>query len=352
MWSTVLALSTFGAIVAYIIQYRDWIDWNKKFIHRVTPGRCKIVEAGGGSEDVTYVGNGMVLISSGLGAGEGKGMMKSLNLDTNKVEIMKIRGKPERSDFMTDPHGITTWKNKKGQIYVYVLTHPPSEDRIEVFKLKPNNVLKYKKTITDPRFSFMNDLIAVGRDQFYITRCMFYRDRMRSLLEGMSQSAWGGIMFYDGKRARDVVQTGLLMPNGINISPDGTMVYVSEFGRKKLLGYHRSDDNLLTRAWEFQADTLLDNIDVEPETGDLWIGCHPVGYRIFDYIAGFLGLTLPSQVLRFKMRDYMVSEVEEIYADDGSELLGSSAAVYVNGTLVVGTVEAQTLVCEVNYLSH
>lgn len=30
-------------------------------------------------------------------------------------------------------------------------------------------------------------------------------------------------------------------------------------------------------------DTLVDNISVDPVTGDLWVGCHPNGIRIFFY---------------------------------------------------------------------
>ncbi|XP_053395644.1 uncharacterized protein LOC123523548 [Mercenaria mercenaria] len=351
MWSSIVAVSSLGALAAYIIQYRDWIDWNQKFLYRVAPGPCKQVLTDGGSEDVTYIGNGIVIMSSGIGAGEGNGVVKALDLNTSQVVTMKIRGAPDRKDFMTIPHGITTWKDERGNIYVYVLTHPPKEDRIEVFKVKGNNVLKYKRTITDPNFSYMNDLVAVGRDKFYITKFIHYRERPWSILEYMTQNAWAGVMYYDGKKARDVVPTGLLLPNGINISPDGKMVYVAEFGKKILHGYHRSTDNLLTKAWSFDADTLVDNIEVDPDTGDLWIGCHPVAYRILDYMNDFFGLTLPSQVLRFKMEDNMVSAVEEIYADDGTELLGSTAATYVNGKLVIGTVEAQAVVCDVNYLS-
>ena len=30
-------------------------------------------------------------------------------------------------------------------------------------------------------------------------------------------------------------------------------------------------------------DTLVDNISVDPVTGDLWVGCHPNGLKIFSY---------------------------------------------------------------------
>ncbi|XP_060580724.1 serum paraoxonase/arylesterase 1-like [Ruditapes philippinarum] len=351
MWSNILALSSVGALATYIIQYRDWVDWNKKFIYRVAPGPCKQVLTEGGSEDVTSIGNDVVLISSGLGAGEGEGVMKALDLNTSQVVTMKVRGAPKRKDFMTKPHGISTWTDEKGKVYLYVLTHPSTEDRIEVFKVKENNVLKYKRTITDPLFGEMNDLVVIGRDKFYITMLLHYRDKPMRTVEYMTQSAWGAVLYYDGKKARAVIPSGLFMPNGINISPDQKMIYVSEFGKKRLLGYHRADDNLLTKAWSYDVDTMVDNIEVDQDTGELWIGCHPVTYRILDDMTNAFGLTLPSQVLRFKMEDNMVSSVEEIYADDGSELYGSTAATYVNGKLVIGSVKAETVVCDVNYLS-
>ena len=51
------------------------------------------------------------------------------------------------------------------------------------------------------------------------------------------------------------------------------------------------------------------------------------------------------------MRDNMVSEIEEMYADDGSELIASTSATYAYGKLVIGTVRHQLMICDVNYLS-
>lgn len=50
------------------------------------------------------------------------------------------------------------------------------------------------------------------------------------------------------------------------------------------------------RFQEKYADTFLDNIEVDPDTGDLWIGCHPLNYKVFDYLFQVMGYTLPSQV--------------------------------------------------------
>ena len=41
--------------------------------------------------------------------------------------------------------------------------------------------------------------------------------------------------------------------------------------------------------------TGVDNIEVDPLTGDLWIGCHPLNWAILDFFDLF-GFDHPSQV--------------------------------------------------------
>lgn len=40
--------------------------------------------------------------------------------------------------------------------------------------------------------------------------------------------------------------------------------------------------------------TQVDNIEVDPDTGDLWIGCHPLSYAFMDFLDLF-GYAHPSQ---------------------------------------------------------
>lgn len=51
------------------------------------------------------------------------------------------------------------------------------------------------------------------------------------------------------------------------------------------------------------------------------------------------------------MTDNAVSDVEEIFTDDGNILSGTSAATLVNGKLIIGTVDQKAMICEVSYLS-
>ena len=59
--------------------------------------------------------------------------------------------------------------------------------------------------------------MAVGEDQFYFTNYLhFWLPPMVEMLLGLY---WSSVGFYDGHSAT-IVDQGLLMPNGINTSPD------------------------------------------------------------------------------------------------------------------------------------
>ncbi|XP_053394247.1 serum paraoxonase/arylesterase 2-like isoform X2 [Mercenaria mercenaria] len=193
----------------------------------------------------------------------------------------------------------------------------------------------------------MNDMVAVGRDKFYITKFAHFRDYRNYNLEIFSGMKLGGIFYYDGHKAREVA-SGYYVPNGINISPDKKVIYVAEAGTKTLRGFRRDSSNNLVEIWSRYTGTITDNIEVDPDTGDLWIGCHPVAWKVLDL---FFGTVPPCQVVRAKMQDNAVSEMEIIYQDDGTNCAGSTAATHAAGKMIVGTVSNQAVVCDVEYLT-
>ncbi|KAL4236459.1 Serum paraoxonase/arylesterase 2 [Mactra antiquata] len=343
-----VTVSLFASGIYYVIQYRAWLDLDKENVLNVVPGNCKAVLEDGGSEDLTHVGDGIILMSTGFAFDGSKGQIKAVDLNNgDKVMTLNISNAPTKAGFLAAPHGITTWRDTDtDELFLYVLCHPASGDSVEVFKVEKSLTLTYIKSITDSNFDFMNDLVAVGKDKFYITRFSRYRDFYKYNMEIFSGRRYGGILYYDGKRAREVA-SGYYLPNGINISPDKRVVYVAEWGTKTLKGFKRDRSNNLMEIWSKYTGTGIDNIEVD-EDGDLWIGSHPITYKVIDPT---LSLLPPGQVIRVKMDNNAVSDIEIIYQDDGTNCAGSTAATYVAGKMIVGTVREQTVVCEVKYLS-
>lgn len=340
-----------GFILKQVLEYRDWLDLHRDVTFSVTPGQCQVIIEDGGSEDLTHVGGGLVLLSTGLSSSSSK--IQAINLNASSIPFtLNVTNPPDRHDFMAHLHGLSSWRDPQtGQLYLYVISHG-SQDRVEVFQVQDTLELKYIKTITDSSFTFVNDLLVVGKDKFYITQfCHFhFHENSKLNLEWLSRWKTGKVLYFDGHRAREVA-TDLQQPNGINISPDGKVVYVGEFGGKILRAYRRESTNNLAEIWNKYLGTGIDNIEVDPDTGDLWIGSHPCIWKVIDLI-NLVGAKHPGQVLRIKMTDNAVSEIEEIYHDDGNVLSGTSVATYVSGKVLIGTVSQRLAICDVSYLSR
>ncbi|XP_060580723.1 serum paraoxonase/arylesterase 2-like [Ruditapes philippinarum] len=351
MLSTGVFLVLLGIVFNYFLFYRDWIHWNQGRLLKVRPGPCKTVAEDGGSEDLVYIGDGIFLISTGFQFGKLTGDVVALDINAKPtlITLNKTNVPDSEQHILASPHGMTSYKDPNtGRTFLYVLTHPPSQDKIRVFEVLWPLQLKYIKTITDPSFTYMNDLVAVDVDKFYITKYTMYRDTNSILFEHLSHLRQGKIFYYDGRKAREV-SAGYFLPNGINISPDKSMIYMAEWGGQRLYGFRRDSTNNLVKAWDIDMGTGVDNIEVD-EKGDLWIGCHPTTWMIVDFLNIF-GVTPPSQVIRVKIRDSLVDDVEEIYMDDGTECSGSTVASYQKDKLIIGTVYKQTVVCNVKYLT-
>ena len=72
-------------------------------------------------------------------------------------------------------------------------------------------------------FSRLNDVVAVGPDSFYTTQPYYSRtSKLLQVIETFLGLRLGAVFYYGGKDVKKV-ESGLI-PNGINVSPDGRYV--------------------------------------------------------------------------------------------------------------------------------
>ena len=354
MWFKAFAAVSFLATFNYLVKLWAVLDLGKELsLYDHSPGPCVEVMKDGGAEDLTYLDDGRhgyILFSHGIGLARGDLRILDLSLNPPNYRVLNITNPPTKPGFMAKPHGISTWKDPTaGSITVFVITHPDSGDRIEVFDLIGYKVLKHLRTITNRKFIDLNDLVAIDKDKFYVTQWSQYKEWWAYFIEVALNQGSGEVFYYDGKRAKSVA-TGFLFANGINISPDKSTVYVADFGNKRLVGFKKLLNNDLVQLWEEDMNTAVDNIEVDKMTGDLWIGCHPMLYRILLEIREE-GNVLPANVLKVKMKDNMVSEVIEVFSDrEGRRVAGAGAAMQVRDKLIIGAVLDQLVVCDVKYI--
>ncbi|XP_072018660.1 serum paraoxonase/arylesterase 2-like isoform X2 [Amphiura filiformis] len=363
MWKQIIITVAVVVILRHILTLGYIMGFHKQAPYRHYPGPCRIIpEIDGGSEDIALLSYGLAFISSGL-----KTMMVKCDeilkhqgniflFDFNHPEQGAIKLKLTGKDFeyaTFSPHGIDAHEDKKtGVVSVFAVNHRHDQDIIEVFQFDHKSLtLQHKKSVIDPLLRSLNDVAAVSSDAFYATNDGYATSVFARQLETFMMSLKGNIVYYDGTDMRIVADKGF-GDNGVTVSPDNKFLYVSQSLGMIINVYERNVDASLKLVQVIDIGTYGDNIFVEPGTGNLWIGCHPIFHKLVGHFEN-ITVNSPSQVLHVKWEDptratheYTLSEV---FADTGEFLTGSTVATYHQSTkgLLIGTTTTKLAYCQV-----
>uniref|UniRef100_A0A8B9X7W8 Paraoxonase n=1 Tax=Bos mutus grunniens TaxID=30521 RepID=A0A8B9X7W8_BOSMU len=350
-----LVLTLLGLGLAFFRDYRS------SYLARMNTSRevksvelpnCKLIKGiETGAEDLEILPNGLAFISAGLrypGVKSfepdkpGKILLMDLNKEDPTVLELKMTGSNfDASSF--NPHGISTFTDEDNTVYLLVVSHPDVKSTVELFKFQEEEKsLLHLKTIRHELLPNLNDLVAVGREHFYATNDHYFVDQYMRSWELYLGLAWSNVVYYSPDDVR-VVASGFDFANGISMSPDRKYVYIAELLAHKIHVYEKHANWTLTPLKSLDCDTLVDNISVDPVTGDLWVGCHPNGMKIFSYDPE----NPPgSEVLQIQNILAEEPKVTVVYAEDGKVLHGSTVASVYKGKMLVGTVFQKALYCE------
>ena len=181
-----------------------------------------------------------------------------------------------------------------------------------------------------------NDIVAVGPRQFYVTNDHRHTEGFKRWVEEYGRQAWSNVVYYTGSEFV-VAATGLGYANGINVSPDGSMLYVCATVKRTLHVYDRNPaTHALSLKETIDLQTGLDNIEVDA-AGRLTIAAHP---KLLTFVkhAKDPAYHSPSQVLRLTARSSGGYGEEEIYLDSGTEISGASVAAVNGQRMLIGSV--------------
>lgn len=176
-------------------------------------GQCQKVGPAVGPEDMVLgegLRNSKVLISSDARAEKApSGRLLQYDLQSRQmVDLSSGLNLP----FPFHPHGIDLWTEGE-KAFVYVINHlDESHSRIEVFEW--GTELAFVKSIENEYFQSGNDLVAVGKDQFYITSDFGTPDKFLQKLQTYIWYKTGTVSYYDGSKAEKTAQN-LFYANGI-----------------------------------------------------------------------------------------------------------------------------------------
>lgn len=328
-------------------------------IHTHWPGPCRnLAPIRSGAEGIALSSlQGLAFISSGYKTADvtderiKNSLARVFLFDFNKPD-----GDAKELELIGDvrlasPHGISLWEDKEG-IQIFLVDHRLTEDTIEIFRFEPPLSLRHTRTIYNPLFANLNDVIATGDSSFYVTNAASVRDGPLLTISFLLQLSTGSVVYYDGVTARQVAGNGKIL-NGITSSSDGRLIFVSYMVDEAIVVFRREGDGSLMRVQTISLSAILDNLFYDPATGDLLASCGiPIGFftMITDY-----GHKAPSHLLRIRPlsggRDnpFETYNIVELFADDGYLLSVSSSAALFQDKLLLGSVLEKAALCEIRY---
>lgn len=312
---------------------------------------CRAIEAMPGPEDIAIDHErGLAYISaydrravrSGAPGGQGvRGGIYVIDLKQPEAEWAFYPVTPPMpADFR--PHGISLYMGESGALRLFAVNHPAGGgEAVEIFDVAEDGSLSHARSVTDPLFVSLNDVVGVGTDSFYATNDHGSGGISRMLDDALLLRN-ANVVYFDGEAARIAADT-LSYPNGVNVSPDGATLYVASTLGMSLNIYKRdTETGNLTPFDHVRLGTGVDNIDVLPD-GTLLIGAHP---KLLDFLAHASDPAelSPSQVVRIEPGE---KKAGTIYLNFGEEISGISTAAGYGDKMLLGQVfEPQLLVCD------
>ncbi|XP_032616901.1 serum paraoxonase/lactonase 3 [Hylobates moloch] len=331
------------------LAFRERMNASRE-VEPVEPENCRLIEElENGSEDIDILPSGLAFISSGLKCPglpnfapdePGKIFLMDLNEQNPRAQALEISGGFDKELF--NPHGISIFIDKDNTVYLYVVNHPHMKSTVEIFKFEEQQrSLVYLKTIKHELLKSVNDIVVLGPEQFYATRYRYFTNSFLSFFEMILDLCWTYVLLYSPREVK-VVAKGFCSANGITVSADQKYVYVADVAAKNIHIMEKHDNWDLSQLKVIQLGTFVDNLTVDPATGDILAGCHPNLMKLLNY-----NPEAPpgSEVLRIQNVLSEKPRVSTMYANNGSVLQGTSVASVYHGKILIGTVFHKTLYC-------
>ena len=343
------ALALYALYVAYAAgEFRS--------VENFREGACTVIDAAPGAEDITFdpvTGRAWVSSDDRRAAVNGQPRPGAiLSFDPSTMASPQDAWPDAPDNF--HPHGISLYADASGRRTLFVISHPgeplfgPAEaDQpphvVEVFDVEGDRLIHRTRLVDDSMIS-PNDLVAVDHERFYFTNDHGSRGAAMRMLEDFLRLPWANVVYYDGNEYCEVAD-GLNYANGINLSPDGSTLYVAEISRGRVREYRRDqNDGGLIESDRIDVGFGVDNIEVDPETGALWLGGH-LKLMTFLRHASNPEVHAPSMATRLRVDGPGAPELAPKYIDDGGQLSGASVAAYRDGVLLVGSVFEGFVAC-------
>ena len=283
-----------------------------------------------------------------------------------KMEIVTQDSASNYSGKYFFPHGINLWETAEGQVRLFVINKQIGldngievPDTVKIFEVNGKRLrhLPFTSIEGDPKlsnasnFPDLNDIVAVGKEKFYVTNNPSPNDKFSLIWRSLYKKAGNSKILYFDSKSYYLIKEDLGLANGIAVSKGLLKLYVADSIKNSLSIFSRTDTNMKfdQEKLTLSFDSSLDNIEWKTaEREEILIGSHPnpIIFGLHQQFPEFFDS--PSQVLEVSTEGTSKSFMtKEKFYDYEGFLSGSSVAAYYGGKLLIGTTtEKKLLVCD------
>ncbi|MCI5044579.1 MAG: SMP-30/gluconolactonase/LRE family protein [Aquisalinus sp.] len=241
-----------------------------------------------------------------------------------------------------EPLGIDLYKDE-GVHRLFVVN--AADPAVLIYDVSETGQLDLIQTVRDPRLTTPNSVVAVGSRSFYVSNASQGAGKgVLAELGFLFGNAGGSILFYDGSSLSNAA-TELKFANGLEISADGSQLYVAETSGKAITIYDRNlSSGVIVKSRGLLLDGFPDNIN-RLEDGALLVSSIPAP-RAFAKHRADAEHVAPSRILRLETPIDETGIPEAVFQDDGNSLSGATSAIRLGQKLLIGAyAENKFLLC-------
>jgi len=313
----------------------------------ISPGACTAITGVVGAEDlqIDHAANLMFVSATDRRAKpeapNPQDGLYVLDLAHKDLGFKKLGGTPA----VFHPHGLSLYIAPDGARTLMVINHhligatiEALAASVEIFDVSesPEGVtLHHRASVTGDLLYALNDLVAVGKDQFYAVNQFGHRSALGVMIELYARLPDANVVFYDGEML-SIAARNLKDPTGINASPDYQMIYISEASGRRLSTFLGDPlSGRLIKSKELGIPSLIDNVDVDAD-GFVWVAGHPKAFALAGY-GKDEAKPSPSEIWKVQILHGLPVSARRVYVNRGEEIGAASVGAVHEGHLYIGS---------------